>query len=110
MATQPLGSATNGDPGAAGSDPGAAQRVTRAPRTRASAAWVGVCIAALLLVALIIFMLQNTQQVLVSFLGMQGSVPLALALLIAGIGVGVVALVIGTIRISQLRHRIARKS
>lgn len=110
MAAHPHGSATNGDPGEVGSDRGAAQQVTRAPRTRASAAWVGICVAALLLIALIIFMLQNTQAVLVSFLGMQGSVPLALALLIAGIGVGVVALIIGTIRISQLRRRIARNS
>ncbi len=110
MATHLHGSATNGDPSGAGSDPGAAHRVTRAPRTRASAAWVGICVAALLLIALVIFMLQNTQRVLVSFLGMQGSVPLALALLIAGIGVGVVALVIGTIRISQLRRRIGRNS
>ncbi|MCF4119909.1 LapA family protein [Antribacter sp. KLBMP9083] len=117
MATDPIGSTTNGDPGAAGSGPDAVRRATRsarrpprATRTRAGAAWVGVCIAALLLIALIIFMLQNTQRVLVSFLGMQGSVPLALALLIAGIGVGVVALVIGTVRISQLRRRISHSS
>jgi uncharacterized integral membrane protein len=111
MATHPRGAATNGDPGEAGPAPDIAPPATRRPpRTRASAAWVGVCIAALLLVALIIFMLQNTQPVQVSFLGMQGSVPLALALLIAGIGVGVVALVIGTIRISQLRRRISHGS
>jgi len=65
-------------------------------------------VAALLLVALIVFMLQNTQLVLVSFLGMQGTVPLAVALLIAGVGVGVIALIIGTVRITQLRRRVRR--
>ncbi|GHH65600.1 LapA family protein [Promicromonospora soli] len=111
MATHPLGAATNGDPGRAVPGRDAVPRAgRRAPRTRAGAAWVGVCIAALVLVALIIFMLQNTELVLVTFLGMQGSVPLALALLIAGIGVGIVAMVIGTIRISQLRRRISHSS
>ena len=66
--------------------------------------WVRIFIAALLLAALIVFMLQNTQPVLVTFLTMQGTLPLAIALLIAGIGVGIVALVIGTIHISQLRR------
>lgn len=67
---------------------------------------MGICIAALVMIALIVFMLQNTQTVMITFLGMQGSVPLSLALLIAGVGVGLVALVIGTIRIGQLRRRI----
>lgn len=74
------------------------------PRTRAGATWVGVCAAALMLVVLIVFMLQNTRRVDVSFLWMNGSVPLALALLIAGVGVGIVALVIGTARVTQLRR------
>ena len=66
--------------------------------------WVRIFITALLLAALIVFMLQNTQPVLVTFLTMQGTLPLAIALLIAGIGVGIVALVIGTIHISRLRR------
>ncbi|NOV95878.1 LapA family protein [Isoptericola halotolerans] len=81
--------------------------VPRTPRTRAGATWVGICLAALLLVALIVFMFQNTQPVLVSFLGTQATVPLALALLVAGVGVGVIALVVGTVRIGQLRRRLA---
>jgi putative membrane protein len=111
--TPPLASATNGNPSRPGHDAHGSSHVRRtsthsvkARRSRAGAAWVGICIAALLLVALIIFMLQNTQPVLVSFLDMQGSVPLAVALLIAGVGVGIIALVIGTIRITQLRRRV----
>jgi uncharacterized integral membrane protein len=70
------------------------------------AACVGISVAAIGLVALIVFMLQNTQPVLISFFTLEGTVPLALALLIAGVGVGVVALVIGSMRIGQLRRRL----
>jgi putative membrane protein len=35
---------------------------------------------------------------------MNGSVPLALALLIAGVGVGIVAVVVGTARVTELRR------
>jgi putative membrane protein len=81
----------------------------RTPRSRAGAAWVGICVAALVLIALIVFMMQNTAPVRVTFLSMQGSVPLAIALLIAGVGVGIVALVIGTVRIGQLRRRLSHE-
>jgi len=74
------------------------------PRTRFGAAWIGVCAAALASIVLIVFMLQNTRRVEVSFLWMHGTLPLALALLIAGIGVALVVAVIGTGRITQLRH------
>jgi len=79
------------------------------PRTRWGAAWVGVCAAALALVALIVFMLQNTQRVEVSFLWLHGTLPLALALLIAGVGSVIVAMVFGVARITQLR-KLARRS
>jgi uncharacterized integral membrane protein len=74
-----------------------------------SAAWIGVCAAALLFVVLIVFMLQNTGSVQVTFLWMHGSLPLALALLIAGVGAAIAAMVIGTARITQLR-RLSRRN
>jgi lipopolysaccharide assembly protein A len=77
---------------------------SRVPRTRTGATWVGICAAALTLVVLIIFMLQNTRKTEVTFLWMHGTVPLALALLIAGVGVTILALVVGTARITQLRR------
>jgi putative membrane protein len=77
---------------------------SRVPRTRIGAAWFGICAAALTGVVLIVFMLQNTGSVKVSFLWMEGSLPLALALLIAGVGVGILAMVAGTARMTQLRH------
>jgi len=74
--------------------------------TRTGATWVGICVGALVLVALVVFMMQNTAPVEVTFLGMHGSAPLALTLLIAGVGVGIIALVVGSLRIGQLKRRL----
>lgn len=74
-------------------------------RSRAGAAWLGISIAVFTSVILIIFLLQNTQNVEVSFLWLSGTLPLAIALLIAGVGVGILVVVIGTVRITQLRRR-----
>ena len=115
--TPPLPSATNGNPSRPGHDAVRPEHIHRtsthtvkASRARVGGVWFGSCVAALLLAALIVFVLQNTQPVLVSFLGMQGTVPLAVALLIAGVGVGVIALIVGTVRIAQLRRRMHRSS
>jgi uncharacterized integral membrane protein len=78
------------------------------PRTRTGAAWFGICAAALLFVVLIVFMLQNTGSVQVSFLWMDGSLPLALALLIAAVGAALLTMVVGAARITQLR-RLSRR-
>ncbi len=78
--------------------------------TRISAAWGGIAVGAAVLVVLIVFMLQNTVPVDVSFLGLHGSAPLALTLLIAGLGFTVITLVVGSLRIGQLRRRIRRGS
>jgi putative membrane protein len=76
--------------------------------TRTSMAWTSLCVAALTLVILIIFMLQNTRSVEVSFLWMEGAVPLALALLIAAVGAAILTMVVGVARITQLRRRARR--
>ncbi|WP_281904174.1 LapA family protein [Phytohabitans aurantiacus] len=77
---------------------------SRVPRTRTGAAWFGLCTAVLLSVVLIVFMLQNTRSVRVDFLWMDGSLPLALALLIAGIGAALLTTAVGAARIAQLRR------
>jgi putative membrane protein len=79
----------------------------RIPPTRMGAAWVGICTATGVLIMLIVFMVQNTRPVEVSFLWLHGSLPLALALLIATVGGILAAVVLGTVRITQLR-RLAR--
>ncbi len=94
---------------AAPAPPASADEPRRVPRTRTGAAWVGICASVLTLVVLIVFMLQNTRRVQVSFLWMDGNLPLALALLIAGVGVGVVAMTIGAARMAQLRHLVHRR-
>ncbi len=90
---------------AAGANVPGSGRVTR---TRTGTAWLGLTTAVAALVVLVVFMLQNTRSVGVTFLWMHGSVPLALALLTAGVGAAVVAMVFGQARIGQLR-RVARR-
>ncbi|WP_173069945.1 lipopolysaccharide assembly protein LapA domain-containing protein [Phytohabitans houttuyneae] len=74
------------------------------PRTRTGAVWFGICAAALIFVVLIVFMLQNTRGVRVDFLWMDGSLPLALALLMAAVGAALLTMVVGAARIAQLRR------
>ena len=110
MATpQPVNQTTDHSPAAAPPPRAVLRTDPKTPRSRAGAVWVGICIAAVLLIVLVIFMLQNTRPVLVTFFSLEGTVPLAIALLIAGIGVGLIALVVGTIRISQLRKRLSQE-
>jgi lipopolysaccharide assembly protein A len=81
----------------------------RVPRTRAGATWVGLCAAVLVLVVLLVFLVQNTGSVEITFLWLHGTLPLALALLIAAAGTAILALVVGTARITQLRRLVRRR-
>jgi uncharacterized integral membrane protein len=67
---------------------------------------VGIVVGVAVLVLLIVFMLQNTVPVEVAFFGLRGSAPLAVTLLIAGVGFAVVTLIVGSLRMGQLRRRI----
>lgn len=69
---------------------------------------MAILVATLVFVALIVFILQNTNDVEITFFGWQGTLPLAIALLIAMVGGILLAGVFGTVRIAQLR-RVARK-
>jgi uncharacterized integral membrane protein len=59
--------------------------------------------ALVLLTLLIVFMLQNSTKAAVHFLGLSGTIPLGLALLIAAVGGGVVVAIAGAGRVTQLR-------
>ena len=74
------------------------------PRGRPKAAWTTVTIGVVVAVVLIVFIAQNTQKVEVSFLGWDGDVPLAVALLIAAVCGAAIVLFVGTVRITQLRR------
>ena len=89
-------------------DQTAAVHRSRVPSTRTGRAWASLCAAVLAFVVLIVFMMQNTGSTEVSFLWMHGSIPLALALLIAAVGAALLTMVVGVARVTQLR-RVARR-
>jgi uncharacterized integral membrane protein len=104
MTTEPSSSPT--DEGPAETPPSEPAAPAPAPRervTRAGAAWVATAVALVLLVLLIVFILQNSTKVEVQFLGMSGTIPLGMALLIAAVGGGVVVAIAGVARVTQLR-------
>jgi len=61
------------------------------------------------LVLLVVLILQNTQEVEVSFLWWEGTPPLAAALLIAAAGGILLTAIAGWLRILQLRRRVKRR-
>ncbi|WP_415854384.1 LapA family protein [Sinomonas sp. G460-2] len=80
--------------------------------TRAGAVWASVVAGLAVFVLLIVFFIQNQDQVRVRFLGLDGNVPLALALLIAAVAGGIIVAIAGGVRILQLRvtaRRAARR-
>jgi uncharacterized integral membrane protein len=78
--------------------------------TRFSALWVGLIIAAILLIALLIFIAQNSQDVSIKYLGAHGRVPLAVALLLSAIAGLLLIAVPGTARILQLRRALRKNA
>jgi uncharacterized integral membrane protein len=78
--------------------------------TRISGAWTSVAVAALLGVALIAFIVQNTQKVQIKFFGASGHITLVVALLAAAIIGALIVLVVGISRITQLRLSARRRS
>jgi uncharacterized integral membrane protein len=76
--------------------------------SRTSTTWVAVIGLVVLLLLLVIFIGQNTQDVQVSFFGWSGQAPLAVALLVAATSGMIVAVIAGALRILQLRRRVRR--
>ncbi|MDQ0258663.1 lipopolysaccharide assembly LapA domain-containing protein [Sinomonas atrocyanea] len=70
--------------------------------------WAAVVVALLALVLLIIFILQNQQPAKVLFLGLEGTVTLGMALLMAAVGGGILVAAAGAARIVQLRSNARR--
>ena len=75
----------------------------RIKRTRTGGIWVAVGFFAVILLLLLIFILQNSAEVSVSYLGMHGHLPLGVALLLAAVCGVLLVVLAGTARISQLR-------
>jgi putative membrane protein len=75
-------------------------------RSRFGGLWVGLIVAALILVLLLVFILQNSQSVQIDFFGLSGRAPLAVAILL-GVAAGALLVAIpGSVRIMQLRRAV----
>jgi uncharacterized integral membrane protein len=80
----------------------------KAERTRISATMVAVTVAVIFLILLVIFIAQNNRSVPVYFLGANGHVSEAVALLASALVGALLVLLIGIARITQLRLAGAR--
>jgi uncharacterized integral membrane protein len=100
----------NTQPGAQDASAPQAQRAApvqlpthRVRRTRMGGLWVTAALSAIVALLLLIFILENSQRVSISYFGAHGHLPLGVALLLAAV-LGVLLVVIpGTGRIVQLR-------
>ncbi|HEU5429148.1 MAG TPA: lipopolysaccharide assembly protein LapA domain-containing protein [Actinocrinis sp.] len=100
---------TPNPPPATQAEPPATAPARTPPRTRAGSTWVMVCIAAIVLIVLIVFIAQNSGPTGISFFTLHGRFPLAVALLAAAAAGCVLTLVIGSTRILQLRRIVRRR-
>ncbi len=96
--TEPTGTAGN-EPVPAG-----LTKTGKVRTTRVSAWWIGLIIAAGLLILLLIFIAQNSANVTVHYLGLHGQVSLAIALLLSAVAGILLIAIPGTARILQLRR------
>lgn len=91
--------ATAGQPSAAtGDDPLA--------RTRVSGIWIGIIVFTLILILLLVFVIQNTRKVEISYFWFDGHIPLAVAMLLSAAAGVLLTAIAGTLRILQLRKRL----
>lgn len=90
------------------SQPPSAPRESRIRRTRAGSIWVSLTVGGLFLVALLIFVVQNTGSVRLGFLGWHFMLPVGVAILVAAVAGLLVMAVAGSIRIIQLRQAFSK--
>jgi lipopolysaccharide assembly protein A len=80
----------------------------RVPRTRTSGAYKSLLAGAVVLALLLIFILENTRSVKISYLGTSEHMALGVALLLAAVAGALLVGVVGSVRILQLRRRVKR--
>ncbi|WP_081416583.1 lipopolysaccharide assembly protein LapA domain-containing protein [Arthrobacter castelli] len=71
--------------------------------SRTGALWAATTVSIVLLILLIIFILQNQGPARIVFFGLEGSIPLGMALLIAAVAGAVVVAIAGVARLTQVR-------
>jgi uncharacterized integral membrane protein len=79
------------------------------PTTKTGVAFGSLMAGAVVLILLLVFILENTQSVKVSFFGASGHLPLGVALLLAAIGGALLVGIVGAARIVQLRRHVRRR-
>lgn len=84
------------------------QLPAKPPRTRTSAAFNTLIAGAIVLILLLIFILENTQSVKVSYFGASGHLALGVLLLVAAVGGALVVGILGVARITQVRRHAKR--
>jgi uncharacterized integral membrane protein len=73
------------------------------PKTRASSAWAGIAVGLFVLLLVIIFIAQNTSDAPLHFLWLHGRAPVGLAILLSFVLGGIVVLLVGVARLTQMR-------
>lgn len=76
------------------------------PVTRTGRLWVTLALGLVVLALLLVFIFQNLREVRIHYFTASGSFPLALTVLIAAIAGAVLAVLVGTVRILQLRREV----
>ncbi|TGD89732.1 DUF1049 domain-containing protein [Mycolicibacterium sp. CH28] len=82
--------------------------VTEVGFTRAAALWVSLFFGFLILTVLLVFIAQNTESTSFAFLGFRWTLPLGVAILLAAVCGGLVAVLGGAARMFQLRRAAKR--
>jgi uncharacterized integral membrane protein len=76
--------------------------------SRTGAAWVALIVAAIVFVFLLVFVVQNPDDVQVRYFGFEGTLSLGVAMLFAAVAGALTAGLLGTVRILQLRSKARR--
>ena len=79
------------------------------PTTKTGIAFGALIAGAIVLIVLLVFILENTASVKISFFGASGHLPLGVALLLAAIGGALLTGIVGGARIVQLRRHVKRR-
>lgn len=98
--------APDGGPAPAAPD----RRAVRAgrERTRTRVAFNSLLAGVVVLILLLVFILENTQRVKISYFGATGHISLGVALLVAAVGGALLVGLAGAARVLQLRQRLKR--
>ncbi|MFI6429217.1 lipopolysaccharide assembly protein LapA domain-containing protein [Rhodococcus oryzae] len=106
--SEPLGDPQPAEP-AVPPDVPAAPADTGLAGTKAAATWTGLVIGVLVLILLLVFILQNLDQVALQLFFWEFSLPLGVSLLLAAIAGALIMALAGGVRILQIR-RVAKKA